>query len=115
MIRRECVLTRSRFRRVSCAQRSGFKNREKWHHTDFEAAKKNPESLVMQVGKWINLHDPEQYVYDNWAACVNHLVAGAAFEDTNTPPGYTYSPWTIDELLQASAEGRETVDEGDWS
>lgn len=69
----------------------------------------------MQVGRWINLHDPEQYVYDNWRKCVNHVVSGAPFENTNTPPGYTYVPWTIDELLGAAAEEREMVDEGDWS
>lgn len=104
-----------RFHRVSCAQRSGFKNREKWHHTDFEAAKKNPESLVMQVGRWINLHDPEEYVYERWEECVNHVNRGTPFKDTNTPPGYKYKPWTIDELLKASEEERETVDPGDWS
>ena len=100
---------------MACAQRLGFKNREKWHHTDFEAAKKNPQKLIEQVGRWINLHDPEEYVYQNWSKCVNHLVSGASFENTNTPPGYTYEPWTIDELLNASAEENETVDPGDWS
>ena len=69
----------------------------------------------MQVGNWINLHDPEQYVYDNYTKCVNYLLGGHTFENTNTPPGYTYVPWTIDELLGAAADGRETVDEGDWS
>ena len=69
----------------------------------------------MQVGNWINLHDPEQYVYDNYTKCVNHLVGGPSFENTNIPPGYKYVPWTIDELLRAADEGRETVDEGDWS
>ena len=69
----------------------------------------------MQVGKWINLHDPEQYVYDNWTACLNHLLTGAEFEDTNTPTGYTYSPWTIDELLKASEDALQIEDVGDWS
>ncbi len=69
----------------------------------------------MQVGKWINLHDPEEYVYDNWSACVNHIIAGTPFTDKNIPPGYQYTPWTIDELLKAAEDGTETVDEGDWS
>ena len=103
-----------RFERVACAQRAGFKNREAWHHTNFEEVKKHPEKLIQQVGSWINHHDPEQYVYDNWTKCVNHLAGGAPFENTNTPPGYTYEPWTIDELLSASAEERETVDAGNW-
>ena len=109
------MVSMGRFQRVACAQKSGFKNREKWHHTDFEEAKKNPEKLLMQVGRWINLHDPEQYVYDNWRKCVNHLISGAPYEHKNIPPGYKYVPWTIDELLHASAEEKETVDEGDWS
>ena len=69
----------------------------------------------MQVGKWINLHDPEQYVYQNWDKCVDHVVYGAPFQNTNTPPGYEYEPWTIDELLNASIEEREVADAGDWS
>lgn len=71
--------------------------------------------LIEQVGRWVNDHNPEEYVYDNWSKCVNHLVSKASFKNTNIPPGYTYQPWTIDELLKASAEERETVDPGDWS
>lgn len=69
----------------------------------------------MQVGKWINLHDPEEYVYQNWTKCLNHLVSGAPFENTNTPLGYTYKAWTIDELLNLAAEAQNEEDEGDWS
>ena len=113
--RRIMLIHPRRFQRVACAQRSGFKNREKWHYTDFEEAKKHPEKLTMQIGRWINLHDAEEYAYDNWTKCVNHLVSGAPFQHTNIPPGYTYEPWTIDELLNASAEERSIVDAGDWS
>ena len=69
----------------------------------------------MQVGKWINLHDPEKYVYENWQKCVDYVENGVPFKNTNTPPGYEYEPWTIDELLNASAEEREVADAGDWS
>jgi hypothetical protein len=69
----------------------------------------------MQVGRWINLHDPEEYVYNNYSQCLNHLVSGASFKNTNIPPGYTYESWSIEELLQAADEERETVDAGDWS
>ena len=69
----------------------------------------------MQVGRWVIQHDPEQYVYDSWSKCVNHIVSGAPFQNTNIPPGYTYKPWTIDELLNAAADEREMVDAGDWS
>jgi hypothetical protein len=69
----------------------------------------------MTVGSWITKHHPEAYVYARWEECVNHLLNGAPFENTNIPPGYTYAPWTIDELLEAAKEERETVDSGDWS
>ena len=103
------------FERVACAQRSGFKNREKWHNMDFEEAKKHPERLAMAVGRWINSHDPETYAYDNYRKCANHVVSGAPFQSTNIPPGYNYEPWTIDELLHAADGQHETVDPGDWS
>lgn len=84
-----------------------------WHHTDFEDIKKHPQKLAQVVGRWITDHDPEQYVYDNWDRCVNCLVTGGQFENTNIPPGYQCKPWTIDELL---AEGSKIdQDEGNWS
>lgn len=104
-----------RFERVSYAQRAGFKNRERWHHTDFEEAKRHPEKLGINVGRWFNMHDPEAYVYNNHAKYLNHVINGTPFQNTNIPPGYTYEPWTIGELLKASEEGRQTVDAGDWS
>lgn len=66
---------------------------------------------VKSIGRWLSNHDPEQYVYDNWVACLNHLVSGSEFKNTNLPPGYEYEPWTMDELL---ASGVQDVDSGDW-
>jgi hypothetical protein len=82
---------------------------------DFEDAKKHPEKLTMAVGRWINLHDAESYVYKNYAKCLNHVVNGTSYTSTNIPPGYTYKPWTIEELLKAAEEGRQTPDPGDWA
>lgn len=104
-----------RFQRVACAQRAGFKNREKWHHTDIADAKAHPERFIESVGSWINMHNPEDYVDKNYQKALNHVERGTSFQSTNIPPGYTYTPWTIDELWKAAAEERETVDEGDWS
>lgn len=108
-------LTYPSFERVSCAQRTGFKNREMWHQTDFEHAKRHPEKLAQMTGRWITDHDPEEYTYQNWKKCVNHLVSGAEFKNTNIPPGYSYKAWTIDELLSLTDEGKTLKDEGDWS
>ncbi|CAG9992203.1 unnamed protein product [Clonostachys byssicola] len=104
-----------RFERVDCAQKTGFRRREAFHKTDWEAVAKNPDILGKAVGDWVLNHDPEKYVYENYGNCVNFLVAGAPFKNTNGVPGYEYKPWTVQELLEASERGVPTVDEGDWS
>ena len=86
-----------------------------WHHVDFDLARKNPQSLADLTGQWITQHDPEEYVYRNWTACMNHLLHNTEFVNTNIPPGYKYHPWSIGELLTAANEGKPVVDEGDWS
>ncbi|CAG7941447.1 unnamed protein product [Penicillium salamii] len=104
-----------RFERVSCAQKMGFKNRELYHNTDWDAVAKNPETMGKMVGDWLVHHDPEQYAYDNYEKCAEHLVNGTAFKNTNSVPGYEYKPWTVKELLDASERGAPVQDEGDWS
>ncbi|KAK0206683.1 hypothetical protein DFS33DRAFT_611258 [Desarmillaria ectypa] len=108
------VYNKLRFERVSCAQRMGFKTREQWHHTDWDAVMKDPKPLSRIVGDWLSKHNPEQYTYDNYAACAKNVTEGAPFVNTNTPPGYTYEPWTVQDLLQAAKEGRDVLDTGDW-
>ncbi|KAF9870378.1 hypothetical protein CkaCkLH20_12225 [Colletotrichum karsti] len=109
------VHSRLRFERVVCAQKMCFKISEKYHKTDWEAVAKNPKLVGRAVGDWVFRHDPEQYAVDNYGRCVNHLIAGASFANTNMPPGYVYKPWTVGEMLRASEAGHEIVDEGDWS
>ncbi|KAI3539446.1 hypothetical protein CSPX01_08892 [Colletotrichum filicis] len=104
-----------RFIRVSCGQKMGFKNRENFHKTDWEAAEKNPEAMTKTVGDWVLNHDPEQYAYDNYGKCVNHLLMMEPFVDTNIPPGYVFKPWTVKELLDASDNDIKVVYDGDWS
>jgi hypothetical protein len=41
-------------------------------------------------------------------------LKGAPFEHRNTVPGYTYKPWTVKQLLEASNAGEPIVDEGLW-
>lgn len=60
-------------------------------------------------------HDPEQYVYNNYNSCENHITSGASFENTNMPPGYRYKPWAVQELMETSDRHEPIVDEGDWS
>ncbi|SPO06485.1 uncharacterized protein DNG_09175 [Cephalotrichum gorgonifer] len=104
-----------RFERVSCAQKMGFKNREIYHNTDWDAVSKNPEILGKMVGNWVVCHDPEKYAYENYTQCAEHLLTSTPFENTNAVPGYIYQPWTVKELLDASDSGKPVQDEGDWS
>ncbi|CAI7652439.1 unnamed protein product [Penicillium manginii] len=104
-----------RFERVSCAQKMGFKNREIFHNTDWDAVAKNPKIMGKMVGDWLVHHDSEQYAYENYAKCAEHLLKSTPFKNTNSVPGYTYKPWTVKELLDASESGELVEDEGDWS
>ncbi|KAL3434920.1 hypothetical protein BDV09DRAFT_204410 [Aspergillus tetrazonus] len=103
-----------RFERVSCAQKMGFKNRELYHKTDWDAVAKNPEIMGKMVGDWLLKHDPEKYAYENYEKCKNFLLHGEPFANTNAVPGYTYKPWTVKELLEASEKGKAVLDEGEW-
>lgn len=104
-----------RAERVACAQRMGFKTRELYHNTDWSVMDKDPSRLLRMVGSWVISHDPEKYVYDNYGNCANYIVAGAPFKNTNAVPGYTYKPWTVQELLAYADRGESIADEGDWS
>lgn len=104
-----------RFERVSCAQKMGFKNREVFHNTDWDIVAEYPETMGKMVGNWLINHDSEQYAYENYGRCAEHLLTGAQFKNTNSVPGYEYKPWTVKELLDASESGKSIQDEGDWS
>ncbi|KAL5047365.1 hypothetical protein BDW71DRAFT_206491 [Aspergillus fruticulosus] len=103
-----------RFERVSCAQKMGFKNRELYHKTDWDAVANKPEIMGKMVGNWLLMHDPEKYVSENYLKCKGFLLHGEPFVNTNAVPGYKYKPWTVKELLEASEKGEGVVDEGDW-
>ncbi|GCB20109.1 3-hydroxybenzoate 6-hydroxylase 1 [Aspergillus awamori] len=92
-----------------------LRNREVFHNTDWDAVAKNPQIMGKMVGNWLVYHDPEQYVYENYGACAEHLLKGMPFNNTNSVPGYTYKQWTVKELLDASESGNPVEDEGDWS
>ncbi|KAB8229457.1 FAD-dependent oxidoreductase [Aspergillus alliaceus] len=104
-----------RFERVSCAQKMGFHHREKYHNTDWDEVAKNPDLFSKTTATWIMRHNPEEYAYENYGKVANHILTGAAFRNTNVPPGYTYKPWTVKELMDASDRHEPVVDEGDWS
>ncbi|GKT68688.1 FAD binding domain protein [Colletotrichum tofieldiae] len=108
------VQNKLRFERVTCAQKMGFKNRETFHNTDWDAVARNPSSVNKQIGDWVSRHDPERYAYDMYTKCVSHIITGTPFHNSNTPPGHTFAPWTVSELLDYAARGEKIVDDGDW-
>lgn len=113
---RQCWLTKRllRFERTACAQKTGFKNRERWHKKEWDL--NGDQSEVGQiVGKWLFKHDAEQYAYENYEKAADSLEKGTPFENTNSVPGYTYEPWDIVQLTEASQRGETIQDEGDWS
>ncbi|KAB2572031.1 FAD-dependent monooxygenase mdpD [Lasiodiplodia theobromae] len=109
------VHNRLRFERVSCAQKNAFRNSEKFHNTDWDAVAKDPGMSANFTGDWLSSHNVEQYTYDNYEKVVSHIVMGTPFENTNTPPGYTFKPWSIKEMMEASERGQPIIDEGEWS
>lgn len=100
---------------MTCAQKMGFKNRENFHNTDWDAVAKNPSSILKQVDRWVSEHNPEQYAYDSYDKCSDYILSGKPFQNTNTPPGHTFKPWTVDELLAYAERGERITDDGDWS
>ncbi|KAG6359082.1 hypothetical protein INS49_012602 [Diaporthe citri] len=109
------VQNKLRFERVTCAQKMGFRNRENFHNTDWDAAAKSPDSVLKQVDKWVFQHDAEKYAYDKYEKCADHIHNEAPFQNTNTPPGHTFKLWTVRELLELGERGEKIIDDGDWS
>lgn len=90
----------------------GFKTREVWHKTDWDAVAKNPLVVGKTIGDWVLNHDPEKYAYENHSTCAKHLTGGSPFKNTNSVPGFTYKPWDIRDLLSASEREELVIDEG---
>ena len=96
----------------------GFKTREKLHNTrpgDEQTFTGKGEGANTFAGTWVNKHDPEQYVYEMYGRCANHILTGAPFENTNYPAGHTFKLWTVKEMLEASNRREVIEDDGDWS
>lgn len=105
-----------RFERVSILQRFGFANRQVLHKLDPFRLLDQPELMEMRHSRWIWAHDPIQYAKERYSTAVKAVTEGSAFENTNIPVGFKYTPWTIEEELERERRGlksqlRET---GDW-
>ncbi len=67
------------------------------------------------MGRWIIFHDPEAYAREKYDEALRHLQSGSPFQNTNTPPGMVYEPWTIENLLDSTDGKKAAVLGGDWS
>lgn len=104
-----------RFDRVSCGQRLGWENAERFHKADFSNGPIDVKKVQARVPKWLFTHDPEQYAIEKYVEAAESVVEGTLFENTNIPPGHVPSMWTMEEVLALEAEGKKIELSGDWS
>ncbi|CAJ0544219.1 Ff.00g035070.m01.CDS01 [Fusarium sp. VM40] len=104
-----------RFKRVTCAQKTGFKNRQLYHESTFKPAEEGTCPVFPMTSSWIYQHDPEQYAYEMYGKCANHLLSDSPFDNTNYPPGHQFKTWTVKEMREVAERGENIIDDGDWS
>jgi hypothetical protein len=108
-----------RFERVSCAQKLGFYNAFRYHNTDWDGAKKEPQKAQPEIPQWIWRHNPEDYAGERWDEVLEWVKRTnqgdeTTFKNTNIPPGYTWKAWTIEGLVEEGKHSKVELD-GDWS
>lgn len=87
--------------RVNLTQRMGWELRHLWHQTDWEAAKKDPNSLEFRQPYWLFGADPEAYAYEVYDEVVDCLRNNKEFvPKKNVPEGYRHKPWTMEDMLE---------------
>ncbi|KAI1848521.1 hypothetical protein JX265_013804 [Neoarthrinium moseri] len=106
------IHNRLRFERVSCCQKVGFINQARRDTRDVEL---DPSMIKSEHGRWMWRHDPESYPYNNYSRALDHLQNGAPFQNTNTPPGHTHEPWSVDYLMGRVEQGLPVEFDGGWS
>lgn len=74
-----------RYERVRAAQKTGEQTRDTWHKADWDAVKKNPESMKLKREAWLLDFDAETYAEDNYAATAALLNDTAAGRKYNVP------------------------------
>ncbi|TDZ28383.1 FAD-dependent monooxygenase fsr3 [Colletotrichum spinosum] len=98
-----------RYQRATIIQHTGLRNRQ-------QIILKPSEGMLHQ-GKWLWAHQPEVYARDNFAQARAHIEHGAAFENTNLPPGHKFEDWTMEDEIakeQAGVYLQDLKTNGDW-
>ncbi|OQU99101.1 FAD binding domain-containing protein [Cladophialophora immunda] len=91
---------RLRFERTSLTQRMGWELRHRWHQTDWEHVKKNPDFLRLPQPDWLYGADAEAYGVQNYDAVMAQLHEGKPFKNTNLPPGHVHQDWNIETMME---------------
>lgn len=107
-IRGEYIKLLDRYERTSLTQRMGWESRHRWHQTDFEAARKNPELIKMPQPAWLYGHDAEKYTYDRYLDAIKSIESGTPFVSTNIPEDHVHEDWTIETMM--ALEGTKAAD-----
>ncbi|RAH55757.1 monooxygenase [Aspergillus piperis CBS 112811] len=91
-----------RYQRASVVQQTGMNNRSEINN--------KMSNDVLRQGKWIWTHNPEQYATTEFYRARSCLESGAEFHNTNLPPGYVWTPWTIEEEMAKEKAGVHSQD-----
>ncbi|KAF5021360.1 hypothetical protein F66182_6605 [Fusarium sp. NRRL 66182] len=94
------AFAKMRFDRTSSTQRMGWEVRHKWHQTDWDLVKKNPEFLKIPQPDWLYAGDAEKYGYEQYDAVVAHLTEGKPFKNTNVPPNFEHDDWSVKSMTE---------------
>lgn len=63
-----------RYERVKAAQKTGESTRNQWHKADWDAVRKDPESMKLKREPWILDHDAESFAQQKYQEVVDILV-----------------------------------------
>jgi len=77
----------------------GWETRHRWHQTDWDFVKTNPEFLKMPQPRWLYGLDAEKYTYDRLDDVVKSIKEGVPFESTNIPEGHVHEDWTVEMMM----------------
>ncbi|KAL2061484.1 hypothetical protein VTL71DRAFT_6861 [Oculimacula yallundae] len=88
-----------RYERTSLTQRLGWETRHRWHQTDWEFVKSNPEFLKMPMPGWLYGSDAEQYAFNRLEEVMESIKTGSPFKSTNIPDGHVHEDWTVETMM----------------
>lgn len=74
-----------RYDRVRAAQKTGEVTRDQWHKADWDAAKKNPETMKLKREAWLLNFDAEDFAEKNYASTVAGLNVSNRVQQADLP------------------------------